>query len=200
MVENMKPLDIICGFVRGDISPSEFESALYKDKELEESLSRNTPLPPYVGENELYYFLIERDYKSFGELWDVQELLSQFLTCQGIKIEKTPKYKDIVKLIMKVQPKWLDIPGDYIEYLVGLSDHNGNKELEEFLKKQIKDNFKSLKKPPKWLQSPNWPIENNHPLIFVGQIDISEIRHDISYLYIFLNEEKESYVTIEESM
>ncbi|HEI9845842.1 TPA: hypothetical protein SLN72_002832 [Morganella morganii] len=196
----MKPLDIISGFVKGDVSPSEFELALYKDKDLEGFLSKNIPFPPYVDKNELYYFLIEKNYKSFGDLWDVQELLSQFLTYHGINVEKTSKYKDLVKLIMKVQPKWLDIPGDYVEYLISLSGRNEGKELEEFLRNKIKDNFKSLKKTPKWLQSPNWPIENYQPFTFVGQIDISDLKHDTSYVYLFLNEKTGSYVTIEQSM
>jgi uncharacterized protein YwqG len=50
--------------------------------------------------------------------------------------------------------------------------------LQSWLKEKIKTDFRYLKKQPKWLQSPEWPIGNGKPMVFLGQIDISELSHD----------------------
>ncbi|NDV97262.1 hypothetical protein D0T84_20490 [Dysgonomonas sp. 521] len=74
---------------------------------------------------------------------------------------------------------------------------------ENKLAKEIKIQKKGLdclKKKPKWLQEPDWPFDEGEPLLFVGQLDISPMRHDTSYVYVFYNKKKETYLTIEQSM
>ena len=52
-------------------------------------------------------------------------------------------------------------------------------------KKIIKEYFICMDKHPKWLQEPDWPIVDNIPAMFLGQLDISKLKHDTTYLYIF---------------
>jgi len=68
--------------------------------------------------------------------------------------------------------------------------------LQSWLKEKIKTDFRYLKKQPKWLQSPEWPVENGKPMVFLGQIDISELSHDDAQAYLFFDEERKTFYTI----
>jgi len=57
-----------------------------------------------------------------------------------------------------------------------------------------------MKGTPKWLQGARWIFIDEEPLLFVGQLDITEMRHDTSRLYVFLDEKTGIYHTIEQSM
>jgi len=200
MNNDMKSLNTIISFVEGNLSAVEFESILYQDKELENLLSNNeTDIMPYAAKGELYHYLIQKNYESCVDLLDIQDALGKFLKSKNIKTEETNKYKEQNSIISRVQPSWLDISGEYFNSMLRKHSDKKDKELEACLKDEIKNNFKSLKKPPKWLQSPQWPIEDNYPLFFIGQIDITDIRHDTACVYIFYNKNKNIYKVIEQS-
>jgi hypothetical protein len=64
-----------------------------------------------------------------------------------------------------------------------------------WLKEQIPRHFVSLRRRPKWIQSPEWPFANGKPMIFAGQIDLNReerekvtptLYHDDTSLYVFI--------------
>ncbi|GBU09469.1 hypothetical protein AwWohl_06070 [Gammaproteobacteria bacterium] len=99
-----------------------------------------------------------------------------------------------------MQPQWVNIPEGLFRCLIDKAKDKKGKELEILLKNEIVNRFKSLNKNPKWLQSPQWVIEDEYPLIFVGQFDITKLRHDITHAYLFLNAKTGRYSTVEQSM
>jgi hypothetical protein len=196
---HMKTQDIISAFVSGKMSSDEFEQHLYGNKALEEELSNNElDIKPHVGRHELYFFLIQKNYKSCYDLWDVQDALLIYLRQKNVEIEATDLYEKQADLLYKIQPSWLDVPGDFFAVLLGKHNNKKGKDLEVALKNEIKEKFKYMNKPPRWLQSPQWPIIDDCPLFFIGQIDISKIRHDTAFAYLFHDESSKTYRVVEQ--
>jgi len=48
--------------------------------------------------------------------------------------------------------------------------------------------FRSISEPPSWIQNPDWQFANGHPMVFVGQINVSAQAghfHDDARFYVF---------------
>ncbi len=180
-------LDFILEFLSGKIGAKEFEERLYASETIEEYLSDDPNLPhdSYIqGDN--YLFLISQNYNNPGGVVNAQGALEQFLDRKGIKYKSSDIHHKLYNLILKSQPKWLDIDSMYIseKYFSKIIDLN-SKEASKELKAMILSDFKYIKSPPKWLQSPDWPIVNDVPLIFMGQLKIEKYFHDEAAIYVF---------------
>jgi hypothetical protein len=107
-------------------------------------------------------------------------------------------YDGVIETLMAVGAKYgfrPDVPfesEDYFRELV--STYTGPEErFSNWLEEQVSKSFRSLMKPPEWLQSPEWPIFQGRPMLYVGQIDLPRgsnpiLNHDASY-YVFLDYE-----------
>jgi hypothetical protein len=113
---------------------------------------------------------------------------------------KNDELEKLYNLTVGIQPNWLDLPGFYLQKLLDMAGERQGTELKKFLKEEIKQRFKCMKSTPKWIQGASWIFVNEEPLLFVGQLDITEMRHDTSKLYIFLDEKTGNYHTVEQSM
>ncbi len=192
--------ELIVDFVEGRIQPIRFINAIYADSSFEDFFKGSEPIPPYTSVSYgIYQYLIERNFKFINEIVDTQDLLSKYLFSKGIDHKPDNSIIKRYDLLLKSQPKWLDLQPDYIDYLLKTAGDINGKELTNWLKKNISETFIYISAPPKWLQMPNWPIEDNRPLVFVGQIDISKIRHDNSQLYIFYSDLKKEFNLVEQS-
>ncbi|MCA8293732.1 hypothetical protein LGN19_08020 [Burkholderia sp. AU30198] len=195
----MNSMDVLKKFVSGEMSPLEFEKILCVDKNLEDILSESPPIPPYAEEGGLYLFLVSSSYRSLGAIWDAQDAVHQFLHARGVSVMPSNKIQSQKGEMRKVLPKWLRISdemyGEIRQSAAGLA----GAELISFMKGEMERRFVCLSKPPKWIQDEFWPVSDGEPLIFVGQLDVSKVRHDTSYVYVFLGKSGK-YVTIEQSM
>ncbi|HAV1239789.1 TPA: hypothetical protein JGU28_004580 [Salmonella enterica] len=197
----MNAVDIIKNYLSGDVTSEEFQTELYNNKELEVFLSEEIAIPPYTNNSaNVFFYLIENDLLSiYGEV-NCKDLLAKYLAVKNIKYTFDNGHRERHSMLINIQPAWLRIPDEYLKFLMSKHKDKSSKELERALKKDIASNFRCLNKKPKWLQSPQWPIEGNTPLFFLGQFDISEMRHDTSFVYVFFNREKNTYTEIEQSM
>lgn len=191
--------ETIKAFVEASMSVEDFEKKIYSNKAIESLLRDEKNLPGYIAEPDLYAYVIGQNYSRIGSVFNVQTILSELLNKKNIKHEFSNKYSDLFELILKVQPKWLDLPAEYFSELISGREHLKPKELKDYLKEKIKADFRCLKAIPKWLQSPQWPIHEGLPLIFVGQIDISGLSHDAAQLYIFFDDRNGEFFTISQS-
>lgn len=191
------PLDIIIQFVERKMSVKDFQDYLYNNEELQKILSENITLSPYIGDN-LYYYLISQDLDTPGGLLDSLSALEEFLEKKNIEFKKNTDALKLYSLILKIQPKWIDLPNWYMSKILKISGGKKGRELEVFLREKIKQDFKYIDRPPKWLQSPQWLYEKEVPLLFVSQTDITKIRHDTAQLYIFLDEINNKFCLIEQ--
>lgn len=195
----MTPLEIIKAFVESLITPEEFERHLHDNPVLSAVLQEDFSLPSYVEEPDLYTFAIGQDYSNVESIFNTQVLLSSFLQSRAVEHERSKRYEDLFNLLLKVQPKWLSLPSSYLSSLLDIAPSQKTKELQAWLKDKIKDEFRYLKTPPKWLQAPAWPIENGQPLVFVGQLDVSDLSHDTSQAYVFFNVAANTFHTFKQS-
>lgn len=184
-------LQSILDFVEGRMSVLDFEQTLYNDSALEcllkdESLKwQNT----YV-KTDPYEFLINLNYSDPGDIFTAQGALEMFLQRKEIPYNRTTVYSDFYDLLMDVQPKWLLADPAYVKtHVLPEAGNRNGAELKEWLKTRIRELFRYHKRPPKWIQNPAWPINENGPMYFLGQIKIEncELFHDEAAAYLFLD-------------
>lgn len=177
----------IVAFVEGRIEPADFEKRLYSDPAIESTLNDDPTLKPgtYIDTSS-FLFVVKQDFKSPGGVLNVHGALSQFLERKQIPFRPTKAYAELYDVILKAQPRWLDVQADWLKKNV-LSSAEGRKgkELQSWLRTRLLELFKYRQKPPKWIQSPNWPIGENGPLVFLGQMRIPDYFHDEATAYLF---------------
>jgi len=69
-------------------------------------------------------------------------------------------------------------------------------ELRKWSRERLVERFKCADKPPKWIQSPSWPMNENGPLVFLGQMDIKDYFHDSASAYVFYDPNSGEYETV----
>lgn len=195
----MNSIDIIKNYLEGSLSPQDFQKELYYNKDIENLLSEETQIPPYTNSQNVFLYLIEIDILLPSGEMDSKDLLAKFLTKKNVSFSLNTDYKKKYDLFMKIEPRWLNLTEPYFQIIINKHKDKTGIELEKALKLEIKNDFRFLKSKPRWLQSPDWPTVENKPLLFIGQLDITQISHDISYLYIFLDEKNNTYITFEQS-
>ena len=195
----MNTLQLIKSFVEGSCEPSEFFEKLTTQKEIENFLSSETDIPSYASEGNDYLYLIGLDFSDFGDISSAQEILSFILKQKNIEHRVDEKYAKIYKALLKTEPKWINIKINHYKELILEYQTNGTKGIEKYIKNNITPNYKYINNPPHWLQSPNWPLSNGTPLVFVGQIDISKINHDTAQLYIFFDAKENVFKSIKQT-
>lgn len=93
---------------------------------------------------------------------------------------------------------------DYFRNL--LSKYNGEdseKNISEWLKQTLSNEFVAIQTRPQWIQGPAWPVINGHPMMFVGQWDlnVSECHglfHDDTSIYVFVAPNSEPKVVVQQ--
>lgn len=177
----------IVAFVEGHIEPADFEKRLYNDPTIEAVLNDDPTLKPgtYIGTS-TFHFVIQQDFESPGGVLNVHGALSQFLERKQIPFLPTKSYAKLHEIILQAQPRWLDVPADWLKKnVLSAAEGRNGKELRDWLRARLLELFKYREKPPKWIQSPNWPIAENGPLVFLGQLKIPNYFHDEAAAYVF---------------
>ena len=176
-------------FVEGEISLHALQKIISQNKSLEESIRSAPPIPPYSSLSEdLFDYLTQLSPEGSESGINAQDAICQLLDLRGINFKKSDIYESLFNLKAKVEPKWLDIDDRYFMEILNSVKKEGEKGVSGRLKKEILSKFKYTDKPPKWLQSPQWPIRNNVPLKFLKQTKNNSL-HDEAYDYIFINED-----------
>jgi hypothetical protein len=177
----------IVAFVEGRIEPADFEKHLYNDPAIESTLNNDPTLKPgtYTGKS-TYLFVVEQDFESPGGVLNVHGALSQFLERKQIPFRPTKAYAELYDLILKTQPRRLDVRADWLKKnVLSAAEGRKGKELRDWLLARLLELFKYTEKPPKWIQSPDSPIGANEPLVFLGQMKIPSYFHDEAAAYVF---------------
>ena len=177
----------IVAFVEGRIEPVDFGKMLHEKPDIERVLNDDPTLKAgtYIGTN-TFQFILEQDISSPGGVLNIHGALSQFLERKQIAFKPTKVYSDFYNLILSAQPRWLGVSIDWLKQnVLSAAGDRKKKELRDWLRQRLLELFKYRDKPPKWIQSPNWPIGENGPLVFLGQMRISNYFHDEAAAYVF---------------
>lgn len=185
MSNHPEALRIIDSFVRSDLTPAEFAQHLYHTPELELILSEeDAPRYCHSGTT-LFHHLISLDFNDVADAANVQSLLSQLLKKSGISVTPSDDLCRDLSLLYAAQPKWLDADSKYLTSLLASISVSDPKERKAILRKRILELFRYVKRPPRWLQSPAWPITDSRPMVFLGQLSIEDYFHDTACVYVF---------------
>lgn len=177
----------IVAFVEGRMEPAAFEITLHSDPEIERTLNDDTTLKrsTYVGTS-TFLFLAQQDFSSPVGVLNAQGALSQFLERKGIAFRPTHAHAELYDVILDAQPRWLNVPADWLKQnVLAAAEGREGKELRDWLRKRLLELFRYRDKPPKWIQSPQWPIGENGPLVFLGQLRIPDYFHDEAAAFVF---------------
>lgn len=161
-----------------------FGQWLYRDPGAEDLLVQaDAPRYAHSGTT-LFHYLIALDPHDPGDVLNAQEALAELLRSKGIGFTASRQAADDHALLLAIQPRWLDADTAYLASLVATAPaHLAGRERRAWLKARVLELFRYRKQPPRWLQSPAWPIGANGPLVFLGQLGMDA--HDTAAVYVF---------------
>lgn len=195
----MEPLDLIVGYLDGAVSKDEFTRALYTNGDLERLLTEWDSPPAWVNPLTAFHRLLEVDFDSASDELNARDLLAAFIATRGIAADdKTSQVlRQRYDLLLRAQPRWLDAPERYLDSLLReLPEALDERTTLQQLKAIINERFRFIDRPPRWLQSPEWLFTaNGHPALFIGQLKTLG-RHDDAEVYVFLDEETGTHLTV----
>lgn len=191
-------LDLLIGFVEGRLDGPELDAALATE-DMKELLGvfENPRYPALTNHYRRLYN--KQDRTTLGGLVNSEGIIEDFLRQAEIAFHPARRFGSIHMLILKALPDYLDPPLEFlIEKIVPAENELSDAQKKKLIKERLKEYFKYVDKPPKWIQSPDWPIRDGKPLIFVGQlpIDASELFHDQGAVYLFFDPAQGDFETV----
>ena len=201
-----KAIQIMKDYVEGRMPIMEFKKEFDTNKKLKKLL--NEYKRPTFFDNNLYgvYDYIVRQLSYLKGNWDsiwpryvVWWDINDWLKHYNISVEPYMKYEDDHILILKIQPSWLDCVDDqgiFYKLIAEMPKDISHSKQIQWGKARIKELFRYDKSYPRWIQSPEWPIEDGKPLVFSHQSRVA--KDDIRVHYHFYNPETGKEVIIEQ--
>ena len=142
----------------------------------------------YVG-GSAFQFLIACDFGATTGVLDAQGAITDYFNRNHIAYEAKSDARDLVNLMLSVLPRYVDPNVDWlIARYSKLNEWRGKETSKRLLRSKIAEDFRFLTKPPDWIQSPHWPIGDDAPYIFFGQIKVERFFHDSAAVYVFFEE------------
>ena len=174
---------IAAAFVAGAMDARAFEQLLYRDVALERLLGA-APAPRHSPHGvTLFQHLIALDYGDLRDVVDAHESLAGVLSAEGVPVVASADARERLLVIHSAQPRWLDADTAYLSAL--LERAPPGQDARAWLKVRILELFRFAKRPPRWLQSPQWPMGKAGPMVFLGQVAVDDYFHDHGAAYVF---------------
>ena len=192
-------LQTVIDFVEGQLNARQLEATLYSRlSEFEQLLNQdpNIPVHSYAAPS-VFLFIIKQDFGDPGDVLSIHGALSDYLQRNGIANDPTSIYGDFYELLLQAQPGWLFAETKYLSDLVGSSEGRTGEELKQWLHAELLKQFCYLSSPPDWIQDPAvWPMGDDGPLFFLGQIAVEGYFHDVAAAYVFHDQKSGTCETI----
>ena len=196
----MTALEIMASFVEGKMLSMDFESELAHNGELERLLE-GIPPPRYAHRHvNTYYFLIESNLENPYVLSGVKNHLKSILDENGVECKLDDSENFEMEIIGKINLNWVDVPHSYVQAIIRDCSCSDKSELIGYIKDKIKSDYVCLKKKPTWIQSPDWQYHNGKPMVFAAQIDLCDLFHDKSNLYVFIDKDDGTVTCVTQKM
>lgn len=195
MPPSTEALQRLSDFVSGKTPVLEFEQQLYNDPDIEALLSAESA-PRYCQTGTtLFHYLIGLDLSDPGHVLSAQDVLVSLLQKHGVKTVPSGAAAAEYALLLDAQPRWLDADAKFLASLLDAAPCLPAKQRKAWLRQRILELFKYTKQPPRWLQSPAWPIGDAGPLVFLGQFPVADYFHDEAAVYVFHDPAKDAFTT-----
>jgi hypothetical protein len=191
-------LDILVSFAEGRLDGPALDAALATE-EMKALLSVFEE-PRYPSLTNHYRRLHNKqDRTTLGGLVNSEGIIEDFLQKAEVTFHPAKRFGSVYRLILKAVPEYLDPPLEFMtEKIVPVDRDLSDAKKTKLIKERLKEFFKYVDKPPKWIQSPDWPIRDGKPLVFVGQlsIDAPELFHDKGAAYLFFDPANGDFETV----
>ena len=179
-------LEILTRFAEGELEGTALDAALASD-EMRALLSVFED-PRYPALTNHFRRLNKQERTTLGGLVNCEGIIEDFLQKAGVSFRPAKRFGSTYSLILTTVPDYLDPPLEFLTEKIIPTDSNlteGQK--KKVIKERLKEYFRCVDQPPKWIQSPEWPIREGKPLVFVGQvpIDAPDLFHDKGAAYVF---------------
>ena len=185
MPSQLSAIETISAFVSGELPASVFKQRLHGDSEIE-SLTSQQRAPPYCHTGTtLFHYLIALDYGHPGDVLDAHGALAGFLSKCGVAVTPSSAPSKEHELLLSVQPRWIDADLKFLSDLLASAPPLSPPERKAWLRQRILELFRYVKRPPRWIQSPAWPMGEAGPMVFLGQLPVDGYFHDSAAVYIF---------------
>lgn len=197
------PIIVAQGFARaflaGTLSDDAYLAELYEGTSLD--VLRDWSDAPAYTQGDPLGFLLACDLGTPSGRLDTLHLLGEFLSVHGAPPDRTAEMRagDEYDVLLAATPAWVDVPANLAADLLSDTASLGDRERVQVVRDRIRARFPSLGRPPRWLQSPAWPVIDQVPATFVGQLDLGTLRHDTSAVFVFLHRPSGQIVTVEQS-
>lgn len=191
-------LDILVSFAEGRLDGAALDAALVTE-EMKALLSVFEEARYPALTNHYRRLHNNQDRTTLGGLVNSEGIIEHFLQKAEVSFHPAKRFGSLYSLILKAVPEHLDPPMEFMIGKVVPSDSNlSDTQKKKLIKERLKEYFKCVDKPPKWIQSPDWPIREGKPLVFVGQlsIDAPELFHDKGAAYLFYDPAKGEFETV----
>ena len=173
MKKDGKEINIMQSFAEGIISVNEFWRELRENKKIENILINDKKLPKmkYGDSNSPRYIIDNFDNSILECRTELYRLVANYFRRRKVKLKYYNEDTEKLEIILKALPEYVcndDL--SFFENRLECCDKKLSKEEKiERLNKEFKKNFHYEKKPPEWLQNPEWPIVNGIPYVFKKQ-------------------------------
>ena len=114
--------------------------------------------------------------------------------------EETVTLDDVYEELIPIFANEGALP-DETDFLIQIIEgFTGTKEeLLAYVRKNVKQWFKSIGETPLWIQNPKWQFSGGKPMVFVGQIDVPQSEgwfHDDASFFLFWDPETGATETV----
>jgi hypothetical protein len=210
-VDDAELIQVIRDFVGGETRPSAFRSVLTAQDGFARLLDDGAELPeksyirqrlgPGVAPRNTYEFLLALDLRDEGITGPLNAVgaLTQFMDRRGIVYEHvTDEYSALHGFVLAVQPAWLDLDAEFVRrnVLDKAPSGLGKTATKKWAREHLRAMFRCAGKPPRWIQSPAWPMRGDQPLVFMGQVTVDNYFHDRAVLYVFHDPDANEFETV----
>ena len=159
-------------FAEGKMSTYEFWNLYQKDENIRNTLINDPKLTKEYkrihGNNPFYYDI---DINRLHYRYIVYEVVESYFKRRDIVLNFYNEDHLIYRELLNIAPRYADIDSKWFnDNILQKCEYSlGTKERKEWLRNKIREAFKYVNKPPRWLQNPEWPIGENGPLVFKKQ-------------------------------
>ena len=175
----------LSAFVSGELPAPTFEQRLYGDSEIE-FLTSQERAPSYCNTGTtLFHYLIGLDYGHPRDVLDAHGALRGFLANLGVVVTPASAPGNEHELLLAAQPRWIDADLKFLADVLAGAPPLSLPERKAWLRQRILELFRYVKRPPRWIQSPAWPMGKAGPMVFLGQMPVDGYFHDTAAAYIF---------------
>lgn len=156
---------ILKDFAEGKIDTKTFWDLFNSNPKIAKTLSKDRTrefITYYSPEVIREHFDINNVFDRYGLFQEIK----CYLLRNKIKCNCYSPDEEYISIIDRIQPRYVDIRQSefWDEVLNGCPDFSTKKEKIAFLKEKTKKLFVFEKSAPKWIQPPEWSINNNRPL------------------------------------